>query len=699
MADKITFIIILHNHQPVGNLDWVVDEAVRDAYVPFLDVFERHPGIKCGLHTTGPLLESFAERMPDYLDRVAALVDEGRIELLGGAFYEPILSVLPDRDKVGQIRYMNSWLEERFGQCPSGCWLAERIWEPGLASTVAECGIDYTALDDSHFRYAGLEDDRIWGSYVTDDNGLPLRVLPIDYRLRYLIPFHEPQETIDYIGSLKERGVTAVTYADDGEKFGVWPGTNRWVYKERWLERFFSALEENADWIDIVFPGDYVRNTPPLGRVYLPTASYREMMEWALPVPAQKKLREAGELIETDERFADLKPFIRGGFWRNFLVKYPESDAMYRRMLMVSEKVEAARRTASYDDAVRELYRAQCNCGYWHGVFGGLYLNFLRRAIYEHLIKAERYVSPSLASIKVDDIDNDGYDEIVMENNALTLFVSPREGGAAWELDYHPKAFNLFDTLTRREEAYHSRIEADSEATADEHETIHGAVRAKDGVALEGLVYDPYRRLNFIDHFLPMGETVEAFKSLRHMELGDFPGMPYDVVHGAGKRALTVRLRRAGFVGTGEERLPVRIEKALGMPKKGASLKASYTVRAPGLYDTMFGVEMNLGLQSGRSDESYVEIPGRTLDDRCLASAGDEPEVSEIRLTVGWMPVRIVVGFSRPARLWRLHIETVSLSEGGVEINYQNTCLVPLWEPDGTDESFTVDINMVVETW
>ena len=98
---KITFIIILHNHQPVGNFDWVFNDAAHDAYLPFLEVLDRHPGIKIGLHTTGPLLEWFENNLPEYLDRLTSLVERGQVEILGGAFYEPILSVLPDRDKTG----------------------------------------------------------------------------------------------------------------------------------------------------------------------------------------------------------------------------------------------------------------------------------------------------------------------------------------------------------------------------------------------------------------------------------------------------------------------------------------------------------------------------------------------------------------------------------------------------------------------
>ena len=39
---------------------------------------------------------------------------------------------------------------------------------------------------------------------------------------------------------------------------------------------------------------------------------------------------------------------------------------------------------------IDHLYRSQCNDAYWHGVFGGLYLNHLREAAYSNLLRAER---------------------------------------------------------------------------------------------------------------------------------------------------------------------------------------------------------------------------------------------------------------------------------------------------------------------
>ena len=126
---------------------------------------------------------------------------------------------------------------------------------------------------------------------------------------------------------------------DDGEKFGAWPHTHRTCYEEGWLTRFFDLLGENASWIELALPGEVIDSAPPLGKIYLPDASYREMTEWALPVSQQIEYDHLVHELEHDGRWPRIKKFFQGGFWRNFKVKYPEANEMYARMMAVSRRV------------------------------------------------------------------------------------------------------------------------------------------------------------------------------------------------------------------------------------------------------------------------------------------------------------------------------------------------------------------------
>ena len=123
----VRLILALHDHQPVGNFDGVFEASYRDSYLPFLEVLEGYPEIPFVLHTSGPLLEWLVERRPEYISRVRALVEAGRVEILGGGFFEPILTMIPHRDRVGQIRAFTAYLEDAFGTRPRGIWVAERV--------------------------------------------------------------------------------------------------------------------------------------------------------------------------------------------------------------------------------------------------------------------------------------------------------------------------------------------------------------------------------------------------------------------------------------------------------------------------------------------------------------------------------------------------------------------------------------------
>jgi len=392
---KIKFLFAIHNHQPVGNFGHVFEEVFQVCYQPYFEVLKNFPELKTTAHFSGPLLEWLKQNRADYLKMLKDMVQAGRLEILSGGFYEPLLSTLPEEDAIGQIQMMNQFIEKEFGSRPRGLWLAERIWNPDLPRIIAKAGIEYTIVDDTHFYYSGLEENQMQGYYITERLGYPLFLFPISKELRYGIPFKMPEETLATLRRAKnELGFSGMTYADDGEKFGSWPETFHWVYKEKWLEKFFTAINDNNDWIETLTFSEYIDTHSPSGRIYLPMASYDEMMEWSLPTNAQLKFKWLKEELQAkdvqEERY---KIFLRGGQWDNFLTKYEESNLLHKKMLTVSRKVKKlSREDQEASGALKELYQGQCNCAQWHGMFGGLYLNYLRHALYEHLLKAENIV-------------------------------------------------------------------------------------------------------------------------------------------------------------------------------------------------------------------------------------------------------------------------------------------------------------------
>jgi alpha-amylase len=656
----VNFIFCVHNHQPVDNFDKVFEQAFADAYLPFLDRVEKRAGIKFVAHYSGPLLEWLDRHRPEFLDRLKRLVEAGRLELMGGGFFEPIFTMLPDEDAAGQIGLMSGFLERRFGRRPAGAWLPERVWEQGLVPTLVKAGVKYTVLDDFHFRAAGVAPPDLAGAFITEDRGEILRLFPLQEELRYSIPYKDPQFTIDYLRRFADdSGLRTVVYADDGEKFGLWPNTKRHVYDEGWLDRFLDALEGAAHDIRTVTFEEVLAKSPRPSRVYLPSTSYREMGEWALPPTAAAEYESLAEELKRQNRFDAAKPFLLGGTWRGFRAKYPEANLMYGRMLHVSRKARASGKR----EALEELYRGQCNCAYWHGVFGGLHLPHLRGSVYRHLIAAERLADGTGAGFEMVDLDLDGAPEVRLFNDKLNVFLSPAAGGSIVELDAREAGVNLLATLARRKEHYHSKIRQATSGSG-EAKSIHDAVVAKVGDLDRHLVYDAHSRGSLVDHFFAPDATLEdASKGWK--EIGDCVNAWYGPVPPDSPKLKFLRRGRVGGV-------PILIAKMVVL---GEDIKATYFIEAEAPVDAIFGVEFNVALLNPDAAVSGPE-PGRRgkLSDR-HEGAGERVSIRD-----EWYGLDLEISATPTPKFWTYPVHTVSQSESGFDLTYQSTAILPHWK-------------------
>jgi hypothetical protein len=684
---KVILVLGLHNHQPVGNFEHVFEEAYSKAYLPFIEVLDSFPRIPFVLHNSGVLWNWLVEHHPEYLELVGEMSGRGQIEIMSGGYYEPILSVIPERDRQGQLRMMRDFIAGRFDRRPRGCWLTERIWEPHLPLTLSRAGLEYVVVDDAHFKSTGFRTEEMRGFFLSEEDGSYIRIFPIDKKLRYLIPFKEPEETIQYLRSVAgapDEGNSIVVLADDGEKFGLWPGTHKRCYEEGWLERMCGLLSECGDWLELSTFAGVIDSHGPIGIVYLPTASYSEMMEWALPLEAGERYSRAVDLLSADATIEEPKEMVKGGFWRNFLVKYEESNWMHKRMIAVSELVEGA--GGKSGKALDHLYQAQCNCAYWHGLFGGLYLPHLRSAVFTHLIEAENAAAATpeqMPEHEVRDMDGDGVEELIVSGRHLKAFFKAR-GGSLRELDIRSPAFNVTDTLTRRREIYHKNIAVSgnpSERESGGAVSIHDITAAKEDGLERFLRYDDRNRESFLDHFIGADTTLEAFAGSAYRELGDFLRAIYRLeIEKKGKNPLFVFERRGRVESAVGGTVTVDLVKSVTMARSAPRIEVGYALRPiDGRLDCRFAVESVFSLLAGDAPDRYYRFPGRKISDPRLASAGEERKVGELSLVDEWLGIEIRLEFEPSALVWRFPIETVSNSESGFERVYQGSVVAAVW--------------------
>lgn len=499
MTQSVTLLLGVHAHQPVGNFPEVMEDAHLRCYKPFLETLHAYPDFRFAAHFSGWLLDWLRERYPADMDLLAAMVARGQVELFSSGDTEPVLAAIPQRDRVGQLRALNDKLAAWTGVRPTGAWLTERVWESSVVPALAATGIAYVTVDDYHFLCTGKSADELDGFFSTEDDGARLDLFPISEALRYRLPFSPAQEVIDYLESLAGHGDSAAVYFDDIEKFGIWPETYDWVYNRGWLKALIEGVLASPKIRTATYADFHARHTTR-GIVYLPTTSYSEMNEWTLPMPAAGIYSAllAGE--KAAGRVDRHRPFIRGGIWRNFLSRYPEANWMHKRMQALSARLGAL--PAAPAALTAALYRAQANDAYWHGLFGGLYLPHLRRAVWNNIVALEAgldALQPRPPALAVD-LDCDGRKETFVHNDQLQVVVRDDGLGAAHELSSYALTHNFADTLRRYHEHYHDKIGAGP--TRHEGEGIasaHDIVRFKHPIAPEDVVPDALPRALWLD--------------------------------------------------------------------------------------------------------------------------------------------------------------------------------------------------------
>ncbi|MGC1617664.1 MAG: alpha-amylase/4-alpha-glucanotransferase domain-containing protein [Candidatus Acidiferrum sp.] len=693
MTERFHLVLLIHAHQPVGNFGHVLEKAYNDSYLPFIELVEKHPGVHMGLHYSGPLLTWIEEHRPEYFARLRALVSAGQVELVGGGFYEPILVSIPPDDQREQITRLAAYLEDRFGRRPTGAWIAERVWEPQLPSALSAAGISYTLVDDIHFLSAGFEPQELFGAYIAEDRGQSVWLFPGQKALRYFIPFGKVEDVITYLrdaSALHHGGMAAM--GDDMEKFGVWPGTNVHCYKDGWLEKFFAALEENSSWLRVSTPGEYLTDHSPLGRADLPTASYSEMMEWVLPT----RVRQRYHAVQNEfSARPEILSFLRGGSWRGFFRKYPESNLLNKKMLRVSARIAAVPARHNKSAASTEmaeardlLLRAQCNDAYWHGIFGGLYAPHLRTELWRNLIRAEaiadRQTSGALVPrVELLDYDADGAHEHLFTSPEYQALLKPTDGGTLAAFDFRPAAATIINSIQRRPEAYHARLrEAAKTAVPGSVASIHEQTLVKEPGLERFLRYDRWPRHAFRVMLFDPARTQVEYETIELQEDPGFAGGAFHVKSSSASDAQLIREDELKSAAKGQAAAPTlslvkRFTFAPAPQGCEVACEIGLKLKQPLAKPIAVGIESIINLLAPAEPDRFFETPkGR----QNLRFSGVLPGPL-LRMEDGWQRIRIALHAPAAKEFWIAPIETVSESEGGFERVYQGSQILAVWHP------------------
>ena len=451
-----------------------------------------------------------------------------------------------------------------------------------------------------------------------------------------------------------------------------------------------GLLEANADWVAMCLPSEVVREVPPAGTVWLPECSYREMMEWVLPPDSQLACIAARQACAADPGLAGVARFLRGGSWRNFRMRYPEANEMYARMMAVSERLERIRQAGPADpaalaEATQALHRGQCNCPYWHGAFGGIYLPHLRNAIYRELIAADRAADRAegrrgaWVEATTGDYDFDGRIDVRLSSDGIDAWIAPARGGMLYELDLRDQEHNLLATLDRRPEAYHEQVLAGPGKARSVVDASQLAKFKQEG--LERMVrYDVSRRKSLVDHFWDVDVAAAAVVDGTALERGDFAAGAYEASIRRNPGRIQVLLARTGNAWG----IPFTLSKAITLEAGSRSLEIAYKLEGlPRDFRQHLAVEFNFaGLPAQAAGRFFHDEAGRDLGE--LGLRLDLPQARMIGLVDDWLDIDARLSFAAAsnggsAGVWTFPIQSVSQSEGGFELVHQSVVVMPHW--------------------
>ena len=626
---KLRVVLAFHLHQPLGQLESAMEQAYSTTYAPLLHLLEER-AIRAALHASGPLLEWLLERHPDWIARLRGLIARGGLEILGGGLYEPVLSMIPHRDRLGQIQAFTDYLHELFSTRVRGVWLTEGAWEQRLAIALAQSGIEYTMVDEFHFERSPSLAHGPFGYFLTECEGHLLKAFAASPALANGISFVEPSLVRDFLLRLarREPGAT-IACPVDVQPHGSLATAYTNVDMLEWLERFCELAAAAGDWLEFTTLADVADRSLPLGTAYLSDSAVR---------------------------------------LHNHQTRRAEGGEMYARMLGVSQRLAAAAANAGADPdyleiARHELFRAQCGSAYsWHGGSGGLARPHLRNAVYAHLIAAdnaldeiEERVGPRVR-VDIGDFNLDARQEVRLENDGLIVLARPASGGHVYELDVRDQHWNALATLDRGAEAA---------GPATPEQTRSG----------EPHLQGRHPRKALVDHFYPVEATLEDVCGGRDLERGDFATGTFQARVQRDSSRVAVIMERAGRANG----CPIRVKKTIALATGETMLRVAYQLeQVPADACLHFAVEFNMaGLGGDFQSSAYANLNGTWLG--YASSRLDLPHENGVTLTGERSEHSASLSWSQAAGLWCFPVETLFQLERGAERIQQSCVVIPHW--------------------
>ena len=385
---------------PLAFTEQQIKERFMALLAPLIKILYHSPHVQVALYISGHQLWWIEHRHPEYITVLKEMVDRKQIEILGGGYYDPLPSLIPRSDSIGQIEMSTTYIRKLFRKRSNGIWFYDQIWALSYPLIFYSCNMQYTFLKDS----ALLEPSIALSSnpVITEYEGRTVTVFLTNSQIFTLWQSGRPRRVIN---ALKE--MHATTSATPIVLFDV---ADPMLPFSRY-ERLFSLLRSNSSWLESVLP--------------------RRVWQSKARRPRGYFFSQAADLL------------------RNSLIRHPRRLLIYAKMQYVHILVNQIRGDKYRKKSAQEFLWQSQNCFPYvkeERNDNSAFL-FIRKA-YSYLIEAEHYShEPGVftTSIQSVDCDFDGIEEYLFHGKHINAYLH-RLGGSIFELDFFPSRWNWIDS-------------------------------------------------------------------------------------------------------------------------------------------------------------------------------------------------------------------------------------------------------------
>lgn len=384
-------------------------------YKSFFSGIQAEEKLPLTIFAAGNFLEYQTVRQQAYTMLLNNMLARKQIELLGGGYYQPYLSLLPASDVIGQLEMLTSAIRTHFGKRPRGVFLTASAWTPSLINPLIRCGMEYCLLDYRLFHEQENDTGGYFHPAIVEDKGKTITALPYipddpDFVHRTPQEFYEKvaADTPDAGESLYLLFLPVQTYIRclGKKKEG-----------EPWFSSFIKICKQKDSVIKLTHTAEAMKHRQPRHPLYIPSNTV------LCDTPTGHAVKR--NITNTHDAF---KIYAK---------------MMYINMLATSMKGDKARKKY----ALQELWQAQnaelfalepCTVAY-HAE--------LRRIAYRKLLVAEkqtRLQGVFTEGLTRYDIDMDGFKEVLSQRTSLNMYVH-HHGGKIFECDIFSTYKNYSD--------------------------------------------------------------------------------------------------------------------------------------------------------------------------------------------------------------------------------------------------------------